>query len=182
MRLFVAIEIPEEIREKLWKAARDFGLKGVILSNKDQYHITLQFLGEQEESRLPAIKEALSAVKRNAFKIKISGISTFDQTLRVLFADIKEGSEELKSIYTNIDSEFAKRGVSYEKENSFKPHLTLARVKFLKDKTLLLPIMAKYSSYDFGKFQARFIILKVSKPSGAGYVYEDLQEVKFQTN
>lgn len=182
MRLFMAIEIPGEIREKLWRAARDFGIKGVILSNKDQYHITLQFLGETEESRLPAIKEALSAVNCKAFRIKISDISSFDPTLRVLFADIKEGSEELKSIYASIDSEFAKRGITYEKENKFKPHLTLARVKFLKDKTLLLPIMAKYSSYEFGKFQARSIILKVSKPSASGYVYEDLHEVKLQTN
>jgi 2'-5' RNA ligase len=182
MRLFVAIEIPEEIREKLWKAARDFGMKGVILSNKDQYHITLQFLGEMEESRLPVIKEALSTINCKAFKIKISGISSFDPTLRVLFADIKEGSEELKSIYAGIDSEFTKRGISYEKENSFKPHLTLARVKFLKDKTLLLPIMSKYSSYEFGKFHARSMILKVSKPSTSGYAYEDLYEVKLQTS
>lgn len=177
MRLFVAIEIPPEIREKLWKAARDFGLKGVLLTNKDQYHFTLQFLGEIEESKLPEVKEALSAVSHNKFSIKISGISSFDPTLRILFADVKDGAAELKSLYSSIDTELAKRGISYEKENDFKPHLTLARVKFLKDKTLLLPIMAKYASQEFGKFQARSIILKVSKPTATGYVYQDLHEV-----
>jgi RNA 2',3'-cyclic 3'-phosphodiesterase len=180
MRLFVAIDIPEEIREKLWKAAKDFGIRGVVLSKRDQYHVSLQFLGETEESKLLSIREALSTVKQKDFGVKIAGITSFDQTLNVIFADIKGGSEEIKSIYASIDSELAKRGIAYKKENAFKPHVTLARVKFLRDKTLLLPIMAKYSVSEFGKFQARSIILKVSKPTPEGYAYEDLQEVKLE--
>ncbi|HUB92374.1 MAG TPA: RNA 2',3'-cyclic phosphodiesterase [Candidatus Saccharimonadales bacterium] len=180
MRLFVAVDIPGEIKEKLWEAAKAFELKGVILSKKENYHVTLQFLGEVDESRLQGVKDALSSVKAEGFGVTLSGISTFDATLRVIFAEVKAGSEELRKIYSQIDAELAKKGIRYEAENSYKPHVTLARVKFAKDKTPIPPLIRKYSSYDFGRFKARAIVLKVSRPSGSGYVYENIHKVELR--
>lgn len=180
MRLFVAVEIPPEIKEKLWSAAKEFGLKGVILAKKETYHITLQFLGETDETKLSGIKDALSSVRQEGFGICISGVSTFDPTLSVIFAEITAGSEELRSLYKQIDSEFAKRKIAYKNENKYKPHVTLARVRFTKDKTALLKPLQEYSSFEFGKFKARSILLKVSKPEGNGYTHETLQKVELQ--
>lgn len=180
MRTFVSVEMPEEIRERLSNASQEFSSKGITLVKKEAYHITLQFLGELRESDLDKAKEALSSIRHSRFKVEIKGLSYFDQRfIKVIFAVVKEGDKELKEIYKDIDSELARRGVIYEKENEYEPHATIARVKHVNDKNNLPSTIQKYAEYEFGSFEAGSIFLKKSTPTEQGHVHETLLEVKF---
>ena len=79
MRLFIAALIPDTVRdalhqarEQLQRAAPDRALRWVAPEN---YHITLLFLGEQDEARLPAIVQAMEAARAGVppFTVAVQG-------------------------------------------------------------------------------------------------------------
>lgn len=135
MRTFIAIEIPTEIKERISKVTALFSLGGVAPAKSDAYHITLQFLGERNETEIQTIKDALSLVKSAKFEIDMHGISYFDpQYLRIIFAKITTGREELKGIYDQIEKNLTQKQIVYKKEHDYVPHLTIARVRSPKSK------------------------------------------------
>lgn len=179
MRLFIAVEIPDEIKAELSKAAGELEGKGITKAKQEAYHITLQFLGEQEEKLLEKIKEAMSSVKQGRFTVRISGLSFFRPVTRVIFAEVKEGSEELESVYSQIDRNLARADLAYERERDYRPHITIARVKRFADKNLILPIVKKYSEREFGTFTAESMVLKESRTTPTGHEHVVLHKVKF---
>jgi len=125
MRLFVAIEIEpnDEIREILLKAKK-LGLRTVSENN---LHINLKFLGEVDDSQIEGIKKALdSAAGFGKFDIELSGIGAFPGSglIRVVWIGVK--SDKVKALASLIDGELERLG--FNKEKSYTPHITLARV------------------------------------------------------
>ena len=66
VRLFVAVDLPEEIREKIRECQAELktGKGRVTLVNPDQIHLTLKFIGEVDEQTAEKIKEALKNIKK----------------------------------------------------------------------------------------------------------------------
>ncbi len=178
MRLFIGVEIPEEIKARLWGVAEKFDFSGVTLSRRENYHITMQFLGEVPESKLQDIKDSMSSTAGNSFHADVHGLSSFGDRMRVLFADLGEGSEELRSLYSRLGAELRNHGVACEEEKAYRPHVTLARVKFINDRDALASAFEKYSSTDFGSFVADSIFLKSSVPTPLGHLHQILYERK----
>ena len=100
MRLFVAALIPDAVRnalhqarEQLQRAAPDRALRWVAPEN---YHITLLFLGEQDETRVPAIVQAMESARAGIapFEIAVQGLGVFPNWNRpnVLWAGVSEGT------------------------------------------------------------------------------------------
>lgn len=76
MRLFIAVDLSEELREKIAPILKTISeLNGVKAVERENLHITLKFLGEVREERLPAIVEALkkSNSSRSRSTSKVSG-------------------------------------------------------------------------------------------------------------
>ena len=80
VRTFVAVHIDEAIRRRI-ESRIDRSVKGVRWV-KDP-HLTLKFLGEVEEARLPALREALAGVRMDPFDIRVRGIGTFPRVVWV---------------------------------------------------------------------------------------------------
>ena len=76
MRLFVALDLPNKIKDKLFYL-KDKNLNGARWTGSKQWHITLHFIGEVDDEM--AIKSALSTVSSEAFSLKLQGIGTFPQ-------------------------------------------------------------------------------------------------------
>ena len=131
MRLFVALDLPDDVRERihdLVSAVRPLA-SNVRWVDPESFHVTLKFMGEQPESRLDEFESALSRVHVNEFELIFRGCGFFPnpKSARVLWVGIEAG-EQLSKLASELDSRLAAVGIEKEKR-AFSPHLTLARAK-----------------------------------------------------
>ncbi len=129
MRVFIAVEVPEEHREELQRIQEEFSKLGNINLTKE-YHCTLKFLGEITEKQVEEVKEKLRKIKMKKFETSIEELGAFPNQdyINVLWISLKGRISELQA---KIDSELQEM---FPKDNRFKAHVTLGRVKSVKDK------------------------------------------------
>lgn len=177
MRSFVAIDIPDALRERIAAASSAFSSEGLTMVKGDALHITLQFLGELNNAKLAAAKEAVEDFDQKKFEVDLSGVSYFtadDGTIRVIFVKVGKGYEELKGIYAAISANLARKGIRFINEKDYVPHVTIARVKRCKNKAQLIEMIRTHSDINFGSFTADSISLKQSTLTLNGPIYSDL--------
>jgi len=179
VRLFVAIDIPSEIKARL-RAFVDRLRPTAKLSwsPADNLHVTTKFIGEWPEERLGELKSALALVPRpGPVEVAVRGLGWFPNAKnpRVFWAGI-EGGVSLQKLAEDTERQLTPLGVSVE-ERGFHPHLTLARrrdpVPLDKLRKVLEEQEQDSSHHDFGSFQAASFVLYLS----AGGKYTKLQEV-----
>ena len=170
MRLFVAIEVePNEKIRKTLLETKNLGLRSVAEEN---LHINLKFLGEIEEGKIDEIKKALdSAQGFGNFEIELKGIGAFPNSNFIRVVWIGVTSDKLRALAKLIDGELSK--VGFNKEKSYTPHVTLARVTKRVEgvKTLLC------EEY-FGKQVVKEVHLIKSELSPKGPKYEKIYSVR----
>jgi 2'-5' RNA ligase len=133
MRLFTAIPMPEEVQEDI--ILQTAGLRGrypdLRWVRQDALHITLNFLGEVEEQRLPEVREAFEQLRGGfrAYRLSFRGLGTFPKRgpARVLYLAVEEGSEPSVRLQRQLAGFL--QGFAGKERKRFTPHLTLARVK-----------------------------------------------------
>ncbi|HVP00205.1 MAG TPA: RNA 2',3'-cyclic phosphodiesterase [Bryobacteraceae bacterium] len=162
MRLFTAIDLPGEMREKLGEFLKRLRpLAKLRWSEVANLHITTKFIGEWPEARLEEMKKALSAVPRGGpIGISVRGVGFFPEAKRprVFWAGAEAG-EPLAELARATDQAVSKLGVPTE-ERVYSPHLTLARVK---DPVRMDPLIKAAGDPDFGAFQASSFFLYLSR-------------------
>jgi 2'-5' RNA ligase len=181
MRLFVAVDLPEELKNRLGKLIAELKRLEILDANfakPQQLHLTLKFLGETSEAKAADIREVLKAIASNTkkFPVSLKGIGHFGQ--RVLW--IGGISQELVKLAGKIDLAASKLG--FEKEiREYAIHLTLARIKSIKSKEKFGEFLEKYSSAEFGIFDTKDIKLMRSTLSREGAIYEVVEEFSFRS-
>lgn len=114
-------------------------------------HLTLKFLGDTLPSQVDEIGEELNQVSKmfSSFSFQLEGLGFFKNKgmPRVLFVNIKEG-EVLQHLAAEIDNRLSKLGFETE-TRQFNPHLTLARIKFLKNKKRFYQVVEEYRNTFF---------------------------------
>jgi 2'-5' RNA ligase len=136
MRCFVSIEIPEHIRSEIFHVFDKLKNSGVCSGNfveKMNLHLTLTFLGELDEEKLESVKNVLSKIDFRKFPVETGDIGFFPnkEFVKVLWVEIV--SNEISSLRDEIESKLKKEGFEF-KNIDFVPHLTVARIKSIKDK------------------------------------------------
>lgn len=130
MRLFVALDIPEDVRSKLapLQAKLRNACRDARWARIEGLHVTLKFIGEAPPEKAESIKAALAAIPpRSAFSIAFRGLGFFpnERRPRVLWAGV-EGGPELAALAAAVETSLEALGVARE-ARAFSPHLTLAR-------------------------------------------------------
>lgn len=127
VRLFVAIDIPDSLRERL--ALMCGGLPGARWVQPENMHLTLRFIGEVGNGQAEDIDMALSRVRCPGFAIRLEGMSFFGKVnaARMLWAGVAR-SEILSRLYGKVDSAVFEAGGGRE-DRKFCPHVTLARLR-----------------------------------------------------
>jgi RNA 2',3'-cyclic 3'-phosphodiesterase len=129
MRLFVALDINDGIRERLARFLD--GVQGFAPDARwvrpESLHVTLKFIGEKPEEELGRISRALETIEASSFEMNCRGYGFFPgaRSPRVFWVGI-EGGSKLTSLAGTVDETLAGIDVSKE-EHPFNPHLTLAR-------------------------------------------------------
>ena len=126
MRLFVAIDIPEELKQRI--GALQGGLPDAHWSRPDLAHITLSFLGEVSEADMLDLGVALGKIISPNFTLKLEGVGVFGNTKRprILWAGVEQ-SPALFHLQQKVTNVALKQGLQLE-DRRFKPHITLARI------------------------------------------------------
>jgi len=144
MRLFIAIDLPEQAKENIEKIKSELkGIKGVKPVSKENIHLTLKFLGEVSDNKAEDIAKALSQVKFKPFNISINKMGVFpnEQRIQVLWVDA-EPAGPLFELKKEIDKALPK----FKDDHPFKSHITFARIKYIAndaDKKKILDILKK---------------------------------------
>lgn len=139
MRLFVAVLLPDEIKQELSKWSSFLQQQPQFTFRKwvhpEDLHITLQFLGDIPSARIPHIIECLQAsvTTRSPFQICIKSLGTFGRPNypSVLWGSIDGQIDQLRSLQQQVVSKLTPLGFAPE-ERPYSPHLTLAR-KYNRD-------------------------------------------------
>jgi len=176
MRLFIAIDLPEQAKESIEKIKLELkGIKGIKQVAKENIHLTLKFLGEIDDAKVKDITKALESVKFKPFKICISKMGFFpsEQRIQVVWADA-EPAEPLLELKKMIDKALP----SFKDDHPFKTHITFARIKYIEhdfDKKKIID-MVKNKKLDKAEFLVDKFKLYKSDLTPAGPVYEVVKE------
>lgn len=193
IRLFIAIPLPDNLKEEFHKrtikvvdeidhSAKSSGFhKKIKVVEKENYHITLLFLGEIEgekaEEEIEKIKEVISKIKEKKFGIILTGVGGFPAySPRVVWVGIKEEDNTLKKLQ-GIHEILAKN-LSYLTKQDFVPHITLGRVKF--GKIDLSQFTKEFKELNGYKFMAERIALYQSILTKKGPIYKKLYEKELE--
>jgi len=170
MRLFVGIII--EPNEKIRKALAETKKLGLRTVAEENLHINLKFLGEVDDNKIVEVKGALdSAHGFGSFEVELRGIGAFPNAsfIRVVWIGVK--SDKVVALTKLIDGELTR--VGFNKETSYTPHVTLARVARKTEgvKSLL-------SEEEFGMQKVEEVHLMKSELSPKGPKYDKVYSVR----
>lgn len=176
MRTFICIKVNEEaIKEikrinKLIKESKLINAKYILPEN---LHLTLKFLGEIEETRVEEIKKRLETIKNKRFNGSFSDLGTFSENfLRIIW--LKVAGKEILELQKDVDEVLSDL---FEKENRFMSHLTIARIRGVKDRDKFLEFLRTIKVNPVS-FPIESVYLKKSTLTPKGPVYEVLFEKK----
>ncbi len=183
MRLFVAVDLSEKIRENLNEVLAAISrFKGVKPVEKQNLHITLQFIGEVNERKAEDIRKALSTVKFNPFTLKFKGIGFFpnQRNPRVIWVGTSEGEREMKALASQVETALKKLG--FKKDKEFVAHSTVGRIKRMgaDDRKRLVSELSEYLDTEFGEMVVSDFKLKKSTLTPKGPIYEDLEVFRLE--
>ena len=130
MRLFIGLDIDEEIRQRI----RTFldGVRGFAPDARwvkpESLHVTLKFIGEQSDESIHSIEKALAQVSGPPLQLTFRGRGFFPnpKSARVFWIGIQSGPQ-LSALASTIDNATATLDIPRE-DRVFSPHLTLARL------------------------------------------------------
>ena len=177
MRLFIAVNLPVEIKRSLGsfiQVLRRFPLDARWVTEAN-LHLTLQFLGNVSEERVPAIVQGLNRAAAGVapFKLVISGVGVFPsvERPRVLWVGVSGETIILTDLHRRVQEEMGLLGFEAERRR-FSPHLTLAR-RSPRGFRKLLQKAEEYAerAKSFGETRVVSIELMQSELSPAGAKY-----------
>ena len=127
LRLFIAVDLPETIKENL--ESMSFGIPGAKWVRPEQLHLTVRFIGEVDGALFHDIKNILAEVSAASFSLQLKGVGYFPPrgAPRVLWVGL-EKSEPLLLLRKKIDLRLLRVGVEPE-GRKFSAHITIARLK-----------------------------------------------------
>ncbi|MGB9499460.1 MAG: RNA 2',3'-cyclic phosphodiesterase [Dissulfuribacterales bacterium] len=181
-RVFIAINLPEPVVEKLGeaqKALKAYGLK-TKWTRLENIHLTLKFLGDIDKTVLIAVSEVVGAAAKGFGPIRLSakGVGVFPgvKKARVLWTGIAGQTELLAKLHETIDTGLSGIGFLPEKRR-FTGHLTIGRFKDSPHPDKLIDIMKKFKDMESVSFVADAVYIIKSELTPSGPIYTELANV-----
>jgi 2'-5' RNA ligase len=190
LRLFVAITIPERVRNEMIAVQRELkplALGDVRWTNAEQLHLTLKFLGNVPASSVEAVKQSLAEACAGAvpFHLRAEGTGFFpnEREPRVVWVGFAGGENDLADLQLRIERQLAPFAEKPGAEK-FLAHATLGRFqKYRRHKTeMLLPRARALANHFFGEWRVETAGLFRSELSPSGARHTELAVFPFGAN
>jgi len=177
MRVFIAVDIPSTVKDEIGKLQKQLmrevssSVKWVEVAN---IHATLRFLGEVSEEKTELLYQELSKGGREIapFKISVRGLGAFPNLSRPRVIWVGMGSEGKRMEQLSSQIEALVRGLGFPPETrAFSPHLTIGRVKQLRDRVEWAGAIGKREEIFFGEatVDCFYLYQSILKPLGPEY-------------
>ncbi len=175
LRLFVAVTLPDALRERLARSQERLRATQADVSwvRPENIHLTLKFLGEIHSKLLGRIGPALQSAGRELppFSVALAGLGAFGgRSPRVIWAGLTEGHERLTDLADRVDVALGHVGVPKERR-PFSAHATLGRVRTPRNADALLAAVAAGREESFGDVAVEDFVLMQSRLSPQGSTY-----------
>ncbi|MEF8976663.1 MAG: RNA 2',3'-cyclic phosphodiesterase [Halapricum sp.] len=145
-RLFVSVDL-DGLGEEIASVQQLFeGASGLNFVDPEQAHVTLKFLGDTDEDRLPELIEELEAAVETAdvspFEARFGGLGVFPslEYISVVWLGVREGGEQMTALQEHIEDRTVAMGFEPE-DHDFTPHVTLARMNHAGGKDLVQEVV-----------------------------------------
>jgi 2'-5' RNA ligase len=174
MRLFIAIDLPEDWKDKLaqLQSSIEWLGRGISWARSEGMHLTLKFLGEVPEEKVAKIVAGLEHACEGIapFMIRMRGTGCFPNAKRprVYWAGL-EGDKSVLQLQAQVEDEMEHLGFPRE-DRDFTPHLTIARIKEPMGKERMTKALLDYR-LETDSIEVREVLLMQSilKSTGAEY-------------
>jgi RNA 2',3'-cyclic 3'-phosphodiesterase len=185
MRIFIALDIPADVRAGLTKYMERARLLApeARWARVEGLHVTLKFVGEASEAKVQEIQAALSSLNSPPpFVIRFEDVGFFPNTQlpRSFWIDVR-GTHLLHDLATTIDKTLAEVGIKRESK-PYRPHLTLARCRAsAKDLKGLTSIASSRLTHQFGVMTVNEFFMFRSELGKEGARYAKIASFQLKT-
>ncbi len=181
-RTFIAVDFNNPvIVERVQELQRRIQDSGAVIKTVEpqNLHITLWFLGELEQHRLDMVIREVREVRFRGFKVQVKGMGYFPGggRVNVVWLGVEDPSGGFNKILDQLLEKLKRRGFKYD-ERGFTPHLTIGRVKRVKDRQRLLQTIQELRDIQIGEQEVSELKVKKSILTPRGPIYEDLLVVE----
>jgi len=132
MRLFLAIELPPDVRAHLRSVQEvlEPHLGSAAITRDAGLHVTLKFLGEADPSQLEPIETSLAAVGGGPIELSAVGVACFPErgSVRIVAASFGGNVKRLKAVHDAVEQRCSYLGFRRE-ERAYRAHVTLVRAR-----------------------------------------------------
>jgi 2'-5' RNA ligase len=189
MRTFIAIELPQEVKDKLAELQALLKKAGADVKwiEPENIHLTLKFLGEIDEDKSAKVAAAIEdiAKKSKQFRMSLASLGAFPRIEfpRIIWVGIDKGDKEITELAKVLEEKIEKLGIPKE-ERRFSSHITIGRVRSPLNKDKLAQALRDSGNYFSGRnveFDVTKITLFKSTLGPGGPVYAALKEVTLTT-
>jgi 2'-5' RNA ligase len=179
IRVFIAIEIDSEIKNKLSEYLSKLKRTGADVKwvSPENIHLTLKFIGHIEKETIvnlnKIINDAVFSIE--PFSVSIGNIGAFPSLNkpRVVFVCAQERGNNLPRIYEKLDKGAEQLGIKKESKK-YVGHITLGRVKSQKNISKLKNVLDSGTECYFGCEKVTSLSLIQSKLTPTGPLYTRL--------
>ena len=188
MRLFIAIDINEEIKNSLGRLQKqiqkqvDIRKGDVKWVNTENVHLTLKFLGEVKDENVTSLCDIVKDVagRFENFDLDIEKLGCFGgKSARVLWVGTGVGSERLCELANELEEHLAQ--ASWPKENrKYAGHLTVCRIKNTKAGFKLAGICGDFEDFMAGTVAVDSVRIYQSQLTPTGPIYTVIGNFKLQ--
>jgi 2'-5' RNA ligase len=150
MRMFIALPLPEAVKEDLSEFLEPRQEAGPDLrwALPEQWHLTLAFLPEVADRHMDELLERLerAVTRRKPLDLRLAGAGAFPRSgnAKILWAGVQHEGEELMRLAGGVRAAGAKSGIAVG-GGRFHAHLTLARLSVPADVTRWLRVLDPYA-------------------------------------
>jgi RNA 2',3'-cyclic 3'-phosphodiesterase len=169
-RLFSGIEIPVAVARKLTLVRA--GLNGARWIDRENYHVTLRFLGDVDGTRARDFALILGDIVASPFELRLDTLGSFGgRKPRAIFAAVTP-SNALKSLQRAHERAARAAGLPPERRN-YTPHVTVARLRGASP-TSVATYLQRHGGFSSEPFEVTRFVLFSSRASvgGGPYVVE----------
>ena len=181
IRAFIAVEIDSQTVGQISAAVADLKprIPGIRWVPPTNFHLTLKFLGDIEESRIDpivrALEPALHPFPRFTINAKDLGVFPDLKRPRVLWIGLE--GKELLELASKVEEALEPLGFVPEKRG-FKPHLTVGRWRqFDRSSRKFVEELEKWQGHEFGESTVAEVIFFQSELKREGATYHPLKVV-----
>lgn len=182
MRLFVAVELPVEVKAVMAALQAQLATSGVDASwpRPAGLHLTLKFLGETGEDQVPLIERALALAPGDTeeFRLRGEGVGTFPRaaSARVVWLGVRGEVERLVALRDAVEGAMTGLGAEPD-DRPYAPHLTLGRIRRIPRRDQWLKGLEQVRDARLPEFDVAAVSLMGSELGPGGAVHRELARV-----